>query len=235
MALPPTAPHATAEPGDLIQHPDGPRDDLHFDLPHTEWLHAHSAAAETLTTASWPSETGRLTDLTNWRLLQVQPVGTWYQAARQQWPYWHKARTYTVTGEAPAWEALGPNGEDVLALYELITELTPQDAERLAARWHARGQRAWHTAALRRVRAIFEGRRAASEAAKRSAGAVVWGMTEGLPEQTRIAANSLVEALTETLVVRDLLEPEHYATLIRPWNRALDAPLPNSSLTAFSA
>jgi hypothetical protein len=235
MVLPPTSPHPAAQPGDLIQHPCGPRDDLHFDLPHAEWLHAHSAKAESLATAFWSGEVEQLTDLPTWRLLQVEPVGTWYPVARQQWPYWHKARTYTATGDVPTWEALGPNGQDVLALYELVTELTQQDAERLAARWHARGQQVWQRAALKRVHAIFEGRRAASETARESASAVVWDMTEGLPEQTRIAATTLVETLTETIVVRDLLEPEHYATLTRPWNRALDIPLPERSLTAISA
>ncbi|MGI5508873.1 hypothetical protein [Streptomyces sp. CA-106131] len=223
MAVSPAASYATAQVDERIEHPDGPRAELPFDAPPEEWLHAHTSKAETVDTlAGWAPHTP-LGQLTSWRLLQVEPIGTHHYGAHQQRPHWIKMRSLRVTGEAMIREALGPNGTDVLALYERVTELTPQDAERLAARWHARDRLAWHTADRRRTAALADGRRAAGEAARQAGNAVLLDLTKGLCAQTRNASTSLVEALMETLVVRDLLDDRHYCTLTRPWQQALGA------------
>ncbi|MGW0633131.1 hypothetical protein [Streptomyces sp. NPDC002758] len=233
MAISPAASYATAQVGERIEHPDDPRADLPFDAPHEEWLHAHTSKAETLDTlAGWAPHTP-LDQLPSWRLLQVEPIGTSYQGAPQQRPHWIKTRSLQVTGETPVWEALGPNGTDVLSLYERLTELTPQDAERLAARWHARDRLAWHTAELRRTGALSAGRRAAGEVARQASNSVLLELTDGLCVQTRNASTSLVEALMETLIVRDLLDDRPYDTLTRPWTQAMGAlPHPHRVITA---
>jgi hypothetical protein len=104
------------------------------------------------------------------RLFRVEPVGQVMAKLRAS-PSKRAASALRVVEELPAWQALGPNGEQVAAFIARLRTLTADEAKLLAAAWDA----AW-------------------DAAGDAAWDAAWG-----------------------LVVRDLITPDQYATLTRPF------------------
>ena len=109
--------------------------DLSLGICSAGVLHISDAPGETLVGGSWPC-----------RLFEVEPRGDMIG------PEDHKygCTVVKVVRELPAWQALGPNGEEVAALIERCKTLTNDEAKRLdAARdaaWYAARGAAWGAA-----------------------------------------------------------------------------------------
>ena len=93
--------------------------------------HVSDAVAETLIGGAWPCKLARV----------EVPEGDWEREG-------HKlvVPTYRVVEWLPAWQALGPNGEDVAALIARAQRLTPDEIERLSAAESAARSAAWWAA-----------------------------------------------------------------------------------------
>jgi len=158
-------------------------------------LHVSDAPGETLLGGRWPC-----------RLFEVEPQGPIVASDRHK----HGCHAVKVIRELPAWQALGPNGEEVAALIARATFLTAArlaawDAARLAARDAAR--LAARDAA--RLAAWDATRLAARDAARLAA-----------RDATRLAAWDARNAAWDAalgLVVRDLIAPEQFDLLYGPW------------------
>ena len=138
------------------------------------------------------------------RLLIVRPVaGPVLTPEPLSLPHKRAGRAFDVIAERPAYEALGPCGREVVGLFAELEVFTPAawkaardvaryiawDGERYAA-WHATRDAAWN--ATRGV-----AREAAWDAARYTARRPAW------------------YAVLATLV-RDVISPEQYATLMAP-------------------
>lgn len=141
-------------------------------------LHASDAAAETLIGGSWPC-----------RLFRVKgrPV------AREDHKYGF--RSLRVSEELPAWQALGPNGQDVTAIIKESHTLTREQRNRLESSWKIVWTPEWHEA----INLARENARYAAWSAVRRDG---YAATE-------------IPAAAE--VVRDLLTRAQYERLTMPW------------------
>ena len=146
------------------------------------------------------------------RLLIVEPVGEPpFTPEPVDLPHKRAGRAFDVIAERPAHEALGPCGREVVSLLTELggftsdawdaTRRTAQDAARDAAR-----EAAWYAA---RYAALDAVREAAWYAARDAARAAAWIAA------LDAAWDAVREAVLATLV-RDLITPEQYATLMTP-------------------
>ena len=78
------------------------------------------------------------------RLLRVEPVGDVLD--RLDYPHKIACLALRVVEELPAWQVLGPNGQAVVALIERASQITSNEAERLAAAWNTARGAAWAAA-----------------------------------------------------------------------------------------
>ena len=123
--------------------------------------HVADTPAMTLVGGSWPC-----------RLYRVEVIG---DPGAGSWSEFHPHKgvypSVRVIEELPAWKALGPNGEAVVALIERARTLTAEETLRLFAAWDA----------------------------------------------ARYAARVAAWYAARALIVRDLISPEHFETLVAPW------------------
>ena len=176
-------------------------------------LHASIEKAETLISGWWPC-----------RLFEVESRGPVTPLDRFKFG----CGAFKVVRELPAWEALGPNGEAVVAVIERAEVLTATEANQLwgaqgaawGAAWYAavggaryaardaRGARgaAWDAACRAAQGAAAGGARYAARGAWDAAWGAAW---EAAQDSARVAA------LAE--LTRDLITPEQYQTLAGPW------------------
>ena len=101
-----------------------------------------------------------------------------------------------VVEELPAWQAFGPQGEQVASLIDRAGRLTADEANSLYAAWDAA-----------RAAARAAARPAAREAARDAAWDPAWP-----------AARDAAWAL----IVRDLITPDQFDTLTRPWVQVIN-------------
>ena len=141
------------------------------------------------------------------RLLIVEPAGR-----SKPWqvgdllPHKWAGAAWRVVEERPAHEVFGPQGEQVVALLARIPAMTAQEIRDTdAARGAARGA-AWDAARCAAWDAAWD---AARDAAWDAAWGVAW-------DATRCAARCAAWDAVLGLFVRDLITPEHYATLTGP-------------------
>ena len=168
--------------GRIVRHPSP---DLSLGLCSAGVLHFSDAPSETLVGGSWPC-----------RLFEVESRGEMIG------PEDHKygCTVVEVVRELPAWQALGPNGEAVVALIERCRTLTHDEIKRLAAAWDA----AWYAArAAARTAAWYATRDAARYAA--------WN-----------AAWDAARAAALALLVKDLITPEQFEILYGPWRSVME-------------
>lgn len=85
--------------------------------------------AETLIGGRWPC-----------RLFEVEPVGDVIDSS--SYPHKRAGLAFRVIRELPAWQTLGPNGQQVAAFIARIKSATPDEISRLVAAWDA----AWDAA-----------------------------------------------------------------------------------------
>ncbi len=123
--------------------------------------------------------------------------------------------------------ALGPNGDQVLALLERAARLTPGEAGRLE---EAAGWRWWSvsplpgtTVAAARANALVRGRRdgraEAIVALDAAVSALVNRRHATLGRGSRLPACIANAGLA--ILVRDLLDPEIFETLVGPWQEVI--------------
>ena len=146
------------------------------------------------TGAAWPC-----------RLLQVRPVEGHPVATpgEKRFPNRAAATAWEVIAELDPRLALGPQADQLLALFDTAERLTGDKLRDLAAAWTATGYAARDAARNAAVVAAWDAAKSAAEVAARGA---AW-------DAARYAAYGAAEALA----VRDLLPQEHYQTLTRPW------------------
>lgn len=138
------------------------------------------------------------------RLLEVEPIDEPWTPDADSLPNKRAAYGFRTVRELPAHEVFGPQGEHAVVLLERIANLTRGEIERLntareaaarAAAWAAAWETTWN---------------AAREAAGASAGASAWN-----------AARASAWDAVLALLARDVLAPEHYETLTRPWRTTI--------------
>ena len=121
-----------------------------------EWIVRHPAATEIGDDASgYLSVATVATDCTamSWpcRLLTVEAIGDVTIPSPSDLPSKRAGVAFRVTGELPAHEALGPQGEAAAALIDRARRLTADELDSLAAAWGA----AWD-AALNAARCLLK-------------------------------------------------------------------------------
>lgn len=93
--------------------------------------HASTSKADTLIGGSWPC-----------RLFEVEGEEVAEEENKRGF------LTLKVVRELPGWEALGPNGEEVVSLIERARLMTADQIVRLAAAWAATRAAAWAACAI---------------------------------------------------------------------------------------
>ena len=170
-------------------------------------LHASTEKAETLVGGSWPC-----------RLFEVEPRSKVITGSRHK--YKVGAYAWKVVRELPAHEALGPNGEEVVALIERCETLIPGEVKGLAAACDAAWDAAWYAAwyatwdaarSAARSAAMFEAWYATWDAARSAAWSAAW-----------YAAVSAARDAALAIVVKDLIRPEHFDLLYGPWASVME-------------
>ena len=133
----------------------------------------------------WPCRLARLeaVDTAVWT-----PDATALPNKRASWQW-------LVTAEVDAWQALGPQGREVVAIIDRARMLTTDELDRLAAARDA----AWHAAWV-----------AAWVAARDAARDAAWG-----------AARDAARDATLATLVRDLITPEQHDLLMAPWRTVI--------------
>lgn len=148
------------------------------------------------------------------RLLLVEPVDPWTPEP-ETLPNKRACHSLRVVGERPAHEALGPNGEHLVALIGRARNLTRDEAERLYtagdAAWDAAHVAAWDAA---RVAAWDAAGDAAWDAAWVAAWVAAW-------RAARDAARRAARALTVRDLIGNTFTQEHYDLLTRPWREVI--------------
>jgi hypothetical protein len=203
--------------GRITRHPSP---DPSADLCSSGLLHISDAPGEVLVGGSWPC-----------RLFEVEPRSALVSDGGHK----HGCIAVKVVRELPAWQALGPNGEEVAAHIEQCRTVTPNQAQRLdAARYAARyaagyaaGYAARYAAGYAAgYAARYAARYAAGYAARYAAGYAAWdaaGYAAGYAARYAAgyaawdAAGYAAWDAVGALVVRDLITPEQFNTLYGPW------------------
>ena len=165
------------------------------------------------------------------RLLQVRPVEGHPVATPggKEFPNRVAATAWEVIAELDPRLALGPQADQLLALFDTAERLTGDKLRELAAARDAARGAAWYAA---RAAARAAARDAAWYAARAAARAAAWGAARDDSNAAWYAARAAARAAAwaaaradsnaaadaaGALVVRDLLPQEHYERLTRPW------------------
>ena len=143
------------------------------------------------------------------RLFRVEPVGRAYRASVSNSK--RAVSALRVVEELPAHMTLGPNGEQVAAFIERCKSLTDSQAKKLAAAGGAAWDAAWDAA---RDAAWDAARDAAWDAARVAAGYAARGAAWGAAWD---AAWDAAGGAASAILVRDLITPEQYALLVKPF------------------
>jgi hypothetical protein len=210
--------------------------DLSLGLCSVGVLHFSDVSGEVLMGGSWPC-----------RLFEVEPRGPVIG------PKDHKYGTTAlkVVAEFPAWQALGPNGEEVAALIDRARMLTKEEIKRLYAAeyaaWGAAEYAAWYAAAYAAKYAAWAAawdavgpaaRYAAENAAENAAWDAVWaaaGAAAGpaawdavgpaaryaVGPAARYAAENAARSAARALVVKDLISSEQFELLYGSWGKVI--------------
>ena len=127
------------------------------------------------------------------RLFRVEPVGRVMTASVSRSK--RAVSALRVVEELPAWQALGPNGEQVAAFIERCRTLTPEQARKLAAARDAARVAAWDAAwAAARVAAWAAARAAAWAAARAAAWAALKPTTEAIQQSALKLIDRMIAA-----------------------------------------
>ena len=157
--------------------------------------HASVSKTDTLVGSSWPC-----------RLFEVQGAPVSEEGNKRGF------LTLKVIRELPAWEALGPNGEEIVTLIEKAKTVTVEQADALHAAWDAAWDAAWNAA-----------RNAARNAAGNAAWDAVWDAARNAAgDAARNAAGDAAGDAAIALLVKDLISAEHFNALYGLWGSVMD-------------
>ena len=111
------------------------------------------------------------------RLFEVEAVGE--TLTGMNYPHKVAALAFRVVRELPAWQALGPNGEAVVAFIGRCEALTPDEIKKVSAAWAAAWDAAWDAAGAAAWDAAWAAAwdaagAAAGDAARAAAGDAAW-------------------------------------------------------------
>jgi len=218
---------ASGEP--LPELPELPGDDV---FPGPGWYHLATVPTECVG-MSWPC-----------RLFEVEPVGDVFMDSEH--PHKIGCRSVRVLREVPAWRALGPQGEQVVALIERCRRLSAAEMNRLyvarATAWYAAwdGDTAWDAARRDAARRDAARRDAARIAAWRAAVALdaardaAWVAAVALDVARATAWDAALDAArgaagdaAGALLLRDLIgqapgwDQDAYDLLTGPWRQVI--------------
>ena len=167
--------------------------------------HVADAPAETLVGGSWPCKLARV----------EIPGGEWEREG-------HKlvVPTYRVVEWLPSWQALGPNGQEVVALIVRAGRLTADELRSLAAA----GDAAAGAARMAAWGVVWDAARDAARIAARIAAVDAVGYAVGCAVGCAVedAVWNAVEDVVFALLARDLITTEQFETLYGPWRKALE-------------
>ena len=160
------------------------------------------------------------------RLLQVRPVEGYPAVATpggKKFPNRVVATAWEVVAELDPRLALGPQADQLLALFDAVGRLTGDQFRDLAAARDAAADASWDAAWNAAADAAAD---AARDAAGNAAWNAAWDAARNAARYTAWdaawytawdAARNAVVGAVEALVLRDCLAQEHYDTLTRPW------------------
>lgn len=178
----------------------------------TTYLSVSTEPGEVLLGGQWPC-----------RLFAVTPVGAVMDS--DLYKFKTCCRRLVIDEELPAWQALGPNGEQVAGLIAGMRDLTPALVQAIADSQRAEDRRGGGYRDPSRQMLARQDAKTAAIGAARHAALVAAGCgvrTPRLPtddmstwrsELARLAAGNAARAL----VVRDLITPQTFKILYGPW------------------
>ena len=115
----------------------------------------------------------------------------------------------------------GTNTQEIESLIGKVKTLTPEQAEALGAAWDETWDATWDARGAARVAAL--------DAARGAALGATWDATWDALDATwdaldaaRDPASAVYDALL-ALVVKDLISPEEFDVLYRPWREVMEA------------
>ena len=196
-----------------------------------EWVVSHPTSSQIGRHASTHlSVSTEPTDCTGmqWpcRLLEVEAVGE-VITPNPALPHKRAGIAFRVLREAPATEALGPQGEHVAALISSIPAITGTTANRVAlarnvvsdAARDAARDAAWYAAWDAARDAAWY---AARDAARYAAWHAAWDAArDAVRDAARDATWDAARNAVLALLVRDIITTEDYDALTRPWRTAI--------------
>ncbi|MGH3518818.1 MAG: hypothetical protein ACRDQ7_15650 [Haloechinothrix sp.] len=188
--------------GELVTHPHSTR---MVPGSASTYLSVSTEPAETLIGGEWPA-----------RLFRVEPTGGVLDnlsAGRHK----RACLSLRVLEELPAWQALGPNGREVERLVQQAATVTAEQVRNLRAAYYSAARVAAYAAGVDATGVAYSAAVwAAAEAARKAVADVIAAEPGG--------RYSCVAYAALALVVRDVLDPQHFATLTAPWFRAVGDP-----------
>jgi hypothetical protein len=193
-------------------------DSSEYEVCTSSVLHASDEPAETLLGGSWPC-----------RLFEVTGEPVCHEGHK------HGFVALTVVREIESWRALGPNGQEVVALIERARTLTADEVGRLRAALDAARNAAWNAALdAARNAARNAAWNAAWNAARNAARNAAWNAAlDAARNAARDAARdealgyTLLDAVLDAvlaLLVRDLLTEEQFQVLVGSWLSVVSLP-----------
>ena len=146
------------------------------------------------------------------RLALVEAVDTavWTPDATAL-PNKRAAVAWLVTAEVDAWQALGPQGREVVAIIDRTRMLTTAELRKLGVAWDAARNAVWG---------------AAWDAARGAARGVAWdaarnAVWDAAQDAARNAVWGAARDATLATLVRDLITPKQYDLLMAPWRTVI--------------
>ena len=170
------------EGGLIVRHPTAATPSFGDDA--ADYLSVSTEAAS-CTGMQWPCRLA---------LVEAADAAVWTPDATAS-PDKRAAVIWLVTAEVDAWQALGPQGREVVAIIDRARMLTTDELRQLGAAWDAAWGAAWG---------------AAWDAARGAARGAAWDA----------AWDAARDAALATLV-RDLITPKQYDLLMAPWRTVI--------------
>lgn len=183
---------------DYLQSPTPPLSGA-GDFPGATWYHLATVPSECIG-SSWPC-----------RLFEVRPAPG-AQVHRDAWrPHRIGCTSVEVIREIDAWQVLGPNGKLVAAFIERLKVLTATEIDTITVTQYAARRSEWYLA--------YDAVQCAAHAASRD---TAWYVARDVAyDVTQYAewyeARDAARDAASALVVEDLISPEQYEILTRPY------------------
>lgn len=195
--------------GEVVRHPKA-GDPVDHDA--STYLSVSVSAAD-CTGFRWPC-----------RLFRVEPDDP---RESGDYPSKRTCKSLRVVEELPAWQAFGPNGEQVVGIIEKASRLTTDQARRLAAAWAVARAAAyaayddrvaqWNARTDREKQYPTLARDAAWAADARRPAAIAAALETPITRRRALQLGAAAGGAAGACVVRDLITKEQFDILAGPW------------------